>query len=1053
MIYTEAAGGGGFRKRLLGRQPRVSSEKQQRRPARPTFLPGSRLHRLGALALFLAALLLLLESARSQFTTNIADTAVRPAVTAAAGSGSGHGRGGGGGGGATGDVHINELMAANQGVILDQRGHSPDWVELYNSGQSEVQLEGWMLRTPRHNWTFPAGSRIPAAGYLLLYASGVSQLADVASAAAVGAAPFVRAALKLNADNPTLTLLRPDGSEASSVGPDMPRQPANISFGVPGAAELGAATTTVSRDSSAAAPLTFLARPTPGTVNSGPLQAGPYIYSASRPAWQQPRAPPGADIPINITLEPNLNPIDEQRVVLSYVVNWGPEHDVQAVKIASGPGRKVVFSASIPRTAFGPGDMVRWRAKASDTSGYRSIYPGSPEPQAAATDDHGSSSTGPYPRYFGTAVEIPEADLITDQVPVLEWFSPDPAAAITREGADGQVLFFNGRLYDNVASRRRGVTALSWPKPKVKFTMPQDEDFEYQDDMPPVGEFGLQSFWFELGERSYMKEPLALQFMRDAGVIAPNSFYVHVRQNGKFYGLFAFVEIPDAEYLKRYGLPPSGPLYKSVSGELSNLRWDLPVKEMPSFWEKENRMHDTSDWNLLANFSKGLAGGDAVPRSKYIYDHVNLPQVINDMAAQAIVNNMDRCTKNFFTYLNPDTDEWYMLPWDMDGSFGQDNGLGGRPGPNYCVLACEQWNSPLYCDSEHPQDLQRSTPWGQVSATFSGAYEGPALTRKALNGQRKLQQQQQQQELQSQPPQPSGAPTTRTRRRSGGVGGQQGAPPGEGFPEKAAGNNITSFPAPRGWDNPDRSTITETSPNGPVGTYNHLYDAILDVNSTRAMYMRRLRTLADKYLAGGQLAQFANETYTKIKPLADLDAKTWNSGISIDRGYQQITREFLPIRKEQLLGSLYGPQGRRPLLPEAQPVQVALKIARFVPGRGGNDADGEVAFVEVANANPFAVDVSNWRLEGPANFKFPPGAVIAPSASVYVVTDPVTFRSRTQPPTGGQGLLVLSPLQLAATTSPHQRQQQPPSQEGAPLKLLDAAGSGVHELPTMAVRK
>lgn len=37
---------------------------------------------------------------------------------------------------------------------------------------------------------------------------------------------------------------------------------------------------------------------------------------------------------------------------------------------------------------------------------------------------------------------------------------------------------------------------------------------------------------------------------------------------------------------------------------------------------------------------------------------------------------------------------------------GQDNGLGGAPGDLYCILACEQWNSPLYCDSEHPQDLQ-----------------------------------------------------------------------------------------------------------------------------------------------------------------------------------------------------------------------------------------------------------------------------------------------------------------------------------------------------------
>lgn len=32
----------------------------------------------------------------------------------------------------------------------------------------------------------------------------------------------------------------------------------------------------------------------------------------------------------------------------------------------------------------------------------------------------------------------------------------------------------------------------------------------------------------------------------------------------------------------------------------------------------------------------------------------------------------------------------FRFPWDLDASFGQDNGLGGEPGDKYCVLACEQ---------------------------------------------------------------------------------------------------------------------------------------------------------------------------------------------------------------------------------------------------------------------------------------------------------------------------------------------------------------------------
>jgi hypothetical protein len=47
---------------------------------------------------------------------------------------------------------------------------------------------------------------------------------------------------------------------------------------------------------------------------------------------------------------------------------------------------------------------------------------------------------------------------------------------------------------------------------------------------------------------------------------------------------------------------------------------------------------------------------------------------------------------------------------------GQDNGLGGSPGSLYCILACEQWNSPLYCDSEHPQVSSRKYNAGEQQA-------------------------------------------------------------------------------------------------------------------------------------------------------------------------------------------------------------------------------------------------------------------------------------------------------------------------------------------------
>ena len=40
-------------------------------------------------------------------------------------------------------------------------------------------------------------------------------------------------------------------------------------------------------------------------------------------------------------------------------------------------------------------------------------------------------------------------------------------------------------------------------------------------------------------------------------------------------------------------------------------------------------------------------------------------QVVNHMAAQTLILNQDRCTKNFYIYLDPTSQQWSFLPWDL----------------------------------------------------------------------------------------------------------------------------------------------------------------------------------------------------------------------------------------------------------------------------------------------------------------------------------------------------------------------------------------------------
>lgn len=74
---------------------------------------------------------------------------------------------------AVGGVVINEVLADNA-TSLTVDGRTPDWIELYNPTTTSVDVGGMSLNDQANNnpprWVFPAGSIVPARGYLLIYA-------------------------------------------------------------------------------------------------------------------------------------------------------------------------------------------------------------------------------------------------------------------------------------------------------------------------------------------------------------------------------------------------------------------------------------------------------------------------------------------------------------------------------------------------------------------------------------------------------------------------------------------------------------------------------------------------------------------------------------------------------------------------------------------------------------------------------------------------------------------------------------------------------------------
>ncbi len=102
------------------------------------------------------------------------------------------------------EVVINEVMASNSSTIQDRDGDYPDWIELYNSGDSEIDLSGFGLSDDPDDlfkWTFPTTTLQPGE-FKLIFASD-KDYSDEAS--------YLHTNFKIKAGGETLSLTDTNG--------------------------------------------------------------------------------------------------------------------------------------------------------------------------------------------------------------------------------------------------------------------------------------------------------------------------------------------------------------------------------------------------------------------------------------------------------------------------------------------------------------------------------------------------------------------------------------------------------------------------------------------------------------------------------------------------------------------------------------------------------------------------------------------------------------------------------------------------------------------------
>lgn len=101
-------------------------------------------------------------------------------------------------------VKINEMMASNEGVILDEDGDFSDWIELYNPADESADLAGYGLSDDPdepYKWVFPE-FELGASEFLLVFCSGKDRLEG----------PYLHTNFSIKSSGEALYLTDPEGN-------------------------------------------------------------------------------------------------------------------------------------------------------------------------------------------------------------------------------------------------------------------------------------------------------------------------------------------------------------------------------------------------------------------------------------------------------------------------------------------------------------------------------------------------------------------------------------------------------------------------------------------------------------------------------------------------------------------------------------------------------------------------------------------------------------------------------------------------------------------------
>ncbi|WP_062005562.1 PKD domain-containing protein [Arthrobacter alpinus] len=379
---------------------------------------------------------------------------------------------------------------------------------------------------------------------------------------------------------------------------------------------------------------------TPGAVNSIDGTSGTPTPTVKALTATPARPTPNQSVVISAALEPGST------AVLSYKVMFGADVELPFKDDATSPGGAGdgTYAATIPGQPAG--QLIRYRVDAK-----------------AGLSSYSEPVAGDSVRYRGVVVVN---SAVLTQLPVIEWFMDDAVyddilANHRLDKFQGAAVWaYNGQVIDGVMMSVRGNSSRTAAKVSWKIQLPKGYTFDLGGKLPyPLDEFALQNYSDNFADVGWAT--VAAAGNRGLGIVP-----VRTQRNGVFWSIGRVMETEDGSWRAAQGVKEWA-IYKGDGGSVGRSASAATLAASGWLDKKTRKDEDYSDVLALSNT---VDAAPSAAQRAWIYQNVNIPELVNYMAINSIIRHQDSGWYNWWLARDTDgTGRWEMWQWDLNWIF------------------------------------------------------------------------------------------------------------------------------------------------------------------------------------------------------------------------------------------------------------------------------------------------------------------------------------------------------------------------------------------------